>query len=45
LNNYFTKNNAIYGPNYGSYPSNLKIIDKTAWTKEFVSGKDFNTTI
>jgi hypothetical protein len=45
-NNTFYKNKASYGPDSGSFPTKLKIMNNdTDWSKAFVSGKDFNTTI
>jgi hypothetical protein len=46
MNNTFGYNMANYGPNYGSYPKMLKIINNdTNWTQAFVSGRDISATI
>lgn len=39
LNNTFSENAALYGPDYGSYPFKLKILNADLeWTQGFVSG-------
>ena len=46
LDNVFIQNLAGYGPNFGSFPTQLKIIESDMdWSKQFVSGRDINRTI
>jgi hypothetical protein len=46
LENVFIQNLAGYGPNFGSFPTQLKIIESDMdWSKQFVSGRDINQTI
>jgi hypothetical protein len=46
LENVFNQNLAGYGPNFGSFPTQLKIIESDMdWSKQFVSGRDINQTI
>jgi hypothetical protein len=46
LENIFIQNLAGYGPNFGSFPTQLKIIESDMdWSKQFVSGRDINQTI
>jgi hypothetical protein len=46
MNNNFSQNNASYGPDTGSFPTKLKIMNNdTNWSKAFVSGRNLNATI
>jgi hypothetical protein len=46
LENVFIQNLAGYGPNFGSFPTQLKIIESDMdWSRQFVSGRDINQTI
>ena len=41
LQNSFKLNQAQYGPNFASYPAQLKLMDSnTEWTQAFASGRD-----
>ena len=46
-NYYDESNSAEYGPDYASYPTNLRILnnDTEQWTSAFVSGQDVQTVI